>query len=155
MIKKLLTSILIILSFNMISCSKISYIINKKPSNDYYTQCLYKDINEYNFNISILDTNVYAEITVDKEDNRILNDMISSLTPESYLTEIPTNLPNKPLYNIYIKSDKNKFVIEVYGDNIISIYPWDGNYSKDYISLSNVPIAFKLEQFCKYAFEKD
>ncbi|MPQ44121.1 DUF4883 family protein, partial [Clostridium tarantellae] len=43
---------------------------------------------------------------------------------------------------------------DVYGDNLICIYPWDGIYTKDYISLKNIPNAFKLEQFCKYIFEK-
>ncbi|MPQ45278.1 DUF4883 family protein, partial [Clostridium tarantellae] len=100
MIKKLLTFILIFFSINFISCFKISQLNNKKPSNTYYTNLLFNTIDNSDFSISILDTNVYSEKIVDKEDNKLILDMISNLKKEYFFNE-PLALPTKPLYKLY------------------------------------------------------
>lgn len=154
--KKKLMLFTTILTFTLFvfGCSPLEYIKYEKPKINYYTTKLSDLVNNKDYEIQILDTNVYRTIDVDKEDVRIIPDLINNLKSDNFLTEEPEGLPVKSMYKLFIMSKDNKMVLDVYGDDIISIYPWDGDFEKDYLSLKGVPNAFKAEQFCKYVFEK-
>lgn len=105
------------------------------------------------FRSRILNMTLYKEIAVDEEDNKVFLDMLSTLK-DDYFVARPSDLPQSPLYRIYITSGDDRYVLDVYGDDLITIYPWDGVLEKDFISLKNIPNSFKMEPFCKYVFEK-
>ncbi len=62
-------------------------------------------------------------------------------------------LSDNPLYRIYIDISTDKFVIDIYGDDVISIYPWDGNYEKEIYSIKDLALSLKAESIAKYLFE--
>ena len=152
--KIILISLILTFILSMFSCNSLEYIKYEKPSINYYTSNLSDLVSDCDYEIQILDTNVYRTMEVDKEDVRILPDLINSLKPDNFLSQQPEGLPNKSIYKLFITSGNNKMVLDVYGDDIIAIYPWDGDFEKDYLSLKGVPNSFKMEQFCKYVFEK-
>ncbi|WP_415336528.1 DUF4883 family protein, partial [Clostridium perfringens] len=98
------------------------------------------------------DMNIYSEVIVDNEDVRIIDDLLKSLKDSNFINEEP--LPNKPLYKIFIDLNSEKYVIDIYGDDLITLYPWDSDVRKDYLSLKDIPNSFKLEPFCQYVFNK-
>ena len=92
------------------------------------------------------------EVIVDNEDVRIIDDLLKSLKDSNFINE--EALPNKPLYKIFIDLNSEKYVIDIYGDDLITLYPWDSDVRKDYLSLKDIPNSFKLEPFCQYVFNK-
>ncbi|QAA34031.1 DUF4883 family protein [Clostridium manihotivorum] len=153
--KKLLSLILVlIISSTFIGCSNAQYInLKKKPSNHYYTEEMYKLISTEKFSISAFDTDVYKELHPKEEDDKILLDFVKSLKSTNFINK-PDNLPDKPKFKMFIKTSKDKYVINIYDDNIISIFPWDGVFEEDFINMDKVPLAYRLDSFCKYVFNK-
>lgn len=154
MIKKFTTIFIIILCFSLAltSCSKADIFTKEKPSLNYHTKNLSEIASKDNVKIRILDMNIYSEVIVDNEDARIVEDLLKSLKDSNFIQEEP--LPTKPLYKFFIDVASTKYVIDIYGDDIMTLYPWDSDISKDYISLKDTPNAFKLEPFCQYVFNK-
>lgn len=152
--KIMLVAVILTLVLGIFGCSPLEYIKYDKPSINYYTTKLYDMASNDDFQIQILDTNVYRTIEVNKEDVRIINDLIINLKSDNFLTEEPEGLPAKSMYKLFITSGNSKMVLDVYGDDIVTVYPWDGDFDKDCLSLKGVPNSFKMEQFCKYVFEK-
>ncbi|EGT3616627.1 hypothetical protein FHH43_10340 [Clostridium perfringens] len=152
--KKFTTIFILILCFSLalISCSKANIFPKEKPSLNYHTKNLSEIVSKDNVKIRILDMNIYSEVIVDSEDSRILEDLLKSLKDSNFIQEEP--LPNKPLYKFFIDLNSTKYVIDIYGDDLLTLYPWDSDVSKDYISLKDTPNAFKLEPFCQYVFNK-
>ena len=108
------------------------HILNKeKPNSNYYTYKLSNLISNGSYEIHVLDRNIYRNISVSEEDISILNDLLKNIKETNFLSEKPIDLPSKSIYTLFITTDKEKMVLDVYGDDLISIYPWDGTYDKD------------------------
>ena len=144
--KKITKIFLITLCFSLllISCSKINIPSKEKPSLNYHTKNLSELVSKNNIKIRLLDMNIYSEVIVDNEDVRIIDDLLKSLKDSNF----------KPLYKIFIDLNSEKYVIDIYGDDLITLYPWDSDVRKDYLSLKDIPNSFKLEPFCQYVFNK-
>lgn len=93
--------------------------------------------------------NFYKEKDFDHEDLSIFSDFFNSLKNDSFI-EKPADLPEKPLYKIFVSFSENKYIINLYNENFISIYPFDGDYKMDYINTSKMYKAYNLYGLCKY-----
>lgn len=153
--KKYLSILIIVfVSILLFGCSDPKYIsYEKKPHKAYYTEALYSIVKSDEFDYSILDTNLYKDATVSKEDSSIFKNTIKSLSPSNFIDK-PQNLADKPIYKLFIKNSSKKFVINVYENNIVSVFPWDGNFPEDFIDLTSIPEAYKLKQFCEYIYQR-
>ncbi|WP_275935971.1 DUF4883 family protein [Clostridium haemolyticum] len=69
------------------------------------------------------------------------------MTPSSYFNE-------KPKYKIFFSfpQSKERYVLNVYNSEYLSVHPWDGNFPMDYISTKNIPYRFSIYNLCKNAF---
>lgn len=122
----------------------------KKPVLFYYTNALSKSINNQKlFNCTIMDTNLYNEKKLDEEDLKIISSFLSKLNKNSFIST-KTELPPKPIYKMFITFDDSKFVINVYSEKYISLYPWDGEFPPDIIDMSNINISNNLYHLCRY-----
>ncbi|SHI89728.1 DOmain of unknown function [Clostridium cavendishii DSM 21758] len=154
--KKRMLLIFIVLNFSiaLYGCSDPKYInLENKPHKGYYTELLYKAVKDNNYDFTMLDTNLYKNVIVKDEDKYILKSTIKSLTTNNFIDK-PTDLKEKPMYKLFINQNSKKYVINIYSNNIISVFPWDGNFPEDFVDLKTVPDAYKLEQFCKYVYDK-
>lgn len=142
----------LIMCLGLISCNKNILFEKEKTSLNYHTEKLKEDLAKSNPKIRILDMNSYSETIIKEEDVRIIKDLTENLKDENFLKE--EEIPKKPLYKFFIDVNSNRYVIDTYGDDFITLYPWDSTISKDFITLKDVPNAFKLEAFCQYAFDK-
>ena len=129
-----------------------AYLIVDETAVIQNTKLFRESLKENTPKIRILDMNIYSEVIVDKEDIRILSDLLSSLKDDNFIEK--EDLPKKPLFKLFVDINEEIYVLDVFGDDFITIYPWDSDFDKDYISLNEVPNAFKLEPFCQYVFEK-
>ncbi|MBK5242568.1 DUF4883 family protein [Clostridium sp.] len=141
------------LSLNLFGCNcKISKNMfdKNKPNNYYYTSLLMSDLStEKPTEIYALYMNFYKEKDFDHEDLSIFSDFFNSLKNDSFI-EKPADLPEKPLYKIFVSFSENKYIINLYNENFISIYPFDGDYKMDYINTSKMYKAYNLYGLCKY-----
>ena len=151
--KYILLLLCVFLSLSLFGCN---YKINKnifsksKPNNFYYTNLLMSDLSlEDPTEIFALYMNFYKEKDFAKEDLSTFNDFFNSLDKDSFI-EKPADLPEKPLYKIFITFNENKYIINLYNENFISIYPFDGDYKMDYIDTSKMYKAYNLYGLCKY-----
>ncbi|WP_243176972.1 DUF4883 family protein [Clostridium estertheticum] len=131
-----------------------SIFTKNKPSNYYYTKLLMNDLSaETPKELYALYMNFYKKKDFSKEDSTIFVNFFNSLTNASFIDK-PTNLPAKPLYKIFLTFSKDKYVLNIYSERYISIYPWDGNYKMDYIDTSKMFKAYNLYGLCKYLIPK-
>lgn len=125
-------------------------ILKDKPFNYYYTNLLCKDLNlESNYKVVIFETNLFKEKQISKDDSVSIKGFLKDLKSNDFIKK-PASLPAKPAYKIFITFGSDKFVINVYTDRYVSIYPWDGVYSMDYIDMSNTQTANNLYYLCNY-----
>ena len=152
-IKKIFSfSILVLLSFILISCNYS--ISRKKPTNLYYTNLLAKNLTLKNIsNAVVVETNFYKEKNIPLEDLETIKAFATNLTKANFIDK-PKDLPKKAVYKILLTFNKDKYVINIYSDKYISIFPWDGNYPMDYIDMENIQLSRNLYNLCKYIIEK-
>ena len=124
--------------------------LSKKPCNNHYTNILYKKLNENNnYTLHVFDTNVYKDIEVTSDEKLIISNFITSLNSDNYNNS--TNNTLEETYRIQvIFSDGSRFLIKIFDENYVTLSPWDGVYSEDYINISNVPLAYNLYDFCNH-----
>lgn len=151
--KKFIIFFIILQILFLIGCdmNPIKLSINSgKPFNFYYTNLLSKNIKLGNtMKCVIFDTNLYKEKELPAEENQTIKNFLNELTRDNFI-EKPSDLPQKPIYKIFFKFDNDKYVINVYNNKYISVYPWDGSYSMDYIDMSSVHTANNIYYLCKY-----
>jgi len=126
-------------------------IFNKsKPTNYYYTKLLMKDLSlKPPTELYALYMNFYKKKDFSKDDLTTFSQFFNSLTNASFIAK-PAGLPAKPLYKIFLTFSENKYVINIYDEKFISIYPWDGDFDMDYIDISKMFKAYNLYGLCKY-----
>lgn len=121
-----------------------------KPNSYYYTNLLAKDLSlEKGYKILEIDMNFYNEEAIDKGNIDTIKGFIHLLKDKNFVKK-PKDLPSKPLYKMIFTFAKDKFVINVYNQNYISIFPWTGDYDMDYISMTSLPISYNLFNLSKY-----
>lgn len=148
--------LLICLLFN--GC-KINYSeypkISEKSNINYYTLLLASELNDNdNYNVSLLETNLYKEVSIDKDAKDTIINFLSSLEANNFI-KLKEELKTSPEYKFFIKANSNKYIINVYNENLISIHPWDGTYNEDFITMNNIPKAYNLYGLCKYILNKN
>ncbi|MBC8062514.1 MAG: DUF4883 family protein [Clostridiaceae bacterium] len=140
--------ILLVLLFS--SCTNP---INKQKANKYYyTNEVSKHLTlDKNISGSIIDTNFYKEIELSKDSITTIKDFIDNLKKDNFI-DLPKTLPAKPKYKFYLNFNKEKYVINIYTEKYISIYPWDGDYVMDYIDMTGVYLNYNLYGLCINTF---
>lgn len=154
----ILILLLFALIFSLSGCSFTigNYKVNnlsvskKKPNNFYYTNLLAKNLTlSSSSKAIILDTNFYKEKDLRKDDVDTIKKFTKELNKQNFVDK-PSDLPAKPLYKLYFTFDKEKYVINVYNERYISVYPWDGTYSMDYIDMNGISPSNNVTSLCKY-----
>ena len=145
--------LLILISFNFTGCNlnTAQYIRPKaKPSENYYTNEIKNKINENSeYTLRIFDMDYYKYYEVSKEEHSILPEFIDSLSSENYSKALESDLT--PKYKLIIQFSDSKYIINLYENNLISIYPWDGVYKEDIITMNGISDYYNLYKFCEYA----
>ena len=127
--------------------------IKSKPNDYYYSSLIYKNLkNDEPFTLKVFDTDFYKYYTVDEEDKDILLSFFESLNNDNYLAELETSETAK--YELCIEFSKEKYVINIYDNSSVTLYPWDGNFSEDKITMEGVSTYNNLYSFCSYVINK-
>lgn len=133
-----------------------SYTVNnltvtkKKDNNFYYTNNLAKHLTlDSSTKIKLLDTNFYKEKELSEEDIVIVKNFTKALKKPNFI-EKPKELPEKPAYKLFFTFSKEKYVVNIYNEKYISVYPWDGTYSMDYIDMEGIQPLYNIYGLCKY-----
>lgn len=150
--KYLITFILIFLFPLLYGCSfnSAQYIKpGTKPNINYYTNEIKDKINNNeSYTIKIFDLNIYKYYDVNEGEHSILSEFIDSLNEKNYDATLEEGL--SPEYKLIIEFSNSKYVINAYNNNLISIFPWDGVYNEDTISMDGVSDYYNLYKFCEY-----
>lgn len=150
--KYFITFILILLIVLLPGCNinTAQYIRpNAKPNINYYTNEIHERLNNKEpYNIKIFDLDIYKYYNVSQEEHSILPEFIDSLNEKNYDAEVEKELT--PQYKLIIEFSDAKYIINAYNDKLISLYPWDGIYEEDVISMEEVSDYYNLYKFCEY-----
>lgn len=150
--KKSCISLLIIIGilFVFTSCSSITILNKKKKNNFYYTNIVAKNITlEKSYRCNVVDTNFYKEKELTTQDSLVVTNFIKSLNTKYFISK-PKDLPDKPVYKMFLTFKKEKFVVNVYNKKYLSVHPWDGYYEMDFIDMSSIPSSYNLFNLCAY-----
>ncbi len=149
--KKLI--IFMILSLFLIGCdiNNPKYInLKKKESINYYSNEIYfKILNNEDYTLTMFDTDVSKNTLIDKEEQVIIENFLSSLTSSNYLKN-SDDISNKEAFHLIIEFDDSKYIFNVYDENLVTVYPWDGVFPEDIITSENVPLRYNLYDFCNH-----
>lgn len=149
--KKLI--IFIIFSLFLIGCdiNNPKYInLKKKESIDYYSNEIYfKILNNEDYTLTMFDTDISKNTLIDKEEQVIIENFLSSLTSSNYLKN-SDDISNKEAFHLIIEFDDSKYIFNVYDENLVTVYPWDGVFPEDIITSENVPLRYNLYDFCNH-----
>lgn len=153
--KKFLYSLLfvLIISTFFFGCGEnIIYYNNKKPNNFYYTNLLSKDIKlENSIKCKAIDMNYYKEIEFDKENLNKIVAFLNKLSEDNFI-ESPSDLPQKPKFKLFFIFGNGEYVINVYNNKYISIYPWDGSFKMDFIDMTSIPASLNIFEICNFIY---
>lgn len=151
----LITLIACIIILLFTGCSNIidnKILYPSKPNDFYYTNLLWQDLSDKsNYKTTILDTNYYREIEFNKEYVEQFKLFLKRLNKSNFIKK-PDKELNKPLYKIFFDFGNEKYIVNVYNENLISIYPWDGNYEMDFINMTDTPNSLNIYSLCKYLY---
>ena len=147
---KVVILIILITLFSGCSLNTAEYIhIKKKPSLDYYCNEIYNKLLEnQDYSLEIFDTNVYKTISLDDNEKIIIKDFFSSLSNNSYKKY--KDIKKLEPYEIRIIFKDSKYIIKIFDNETISVFPWDGVYEEDIVNMSSVPIRYNLYDYCNY-----
>lgn len=148
------TSFIIAILFMGCNYNLGNIILNKnKPNNFYYTNLLAKNLTlESSYKCITLDTNLYKEKELKNDNKIIIKNMLKILNKNNFISK-PKDLSDKPAYKMFFTFNKDKMVVNIYNEKFISIYPWDGTYTMDYIDMSGLPASLNLYNLCKFVFQ--
>lgn len=132
--------------------------LKSKPNLYYYSNEIYEKIkNNESYSLKVFDVNFYEYHDVPKEDEDIIPSFLESLNIDNYVSELSLE-DEKVKYKLIIQFDNDnndKYVINVYDKNSITLFPWDGNLQEDMITMDNVPTRNNIYSFCIYIINKD
>lgn len=131
-------------------------IKKNKPTKYYFTENLANDFPKYkNHSINALYLNSYKGIKLEEGEVLILRNFLKNLNKDDFIDK-PENIADKPVYKFYCSFDnKCKYVINVYNEKYLCIYPWDGDFKEDYVDMKNTYTTYNLMELCKYIFNKE
>ena len=128
-----------------------TYTINTENKAEAEILYSFKSLDENTLSIKVLETKFNAKKTIENDDLVILKNMLKGID-SSVRIENP-NISTQSLFKIYINDDEKKYVIDLYGDDILSLYPWDGTTEKEFISVKKLPNSLNPESICNYIFK--
>ena len=124
----------------------------KKPTLSYYTDSLKASLETEPCKAKEIQLNLTKEKTLSEDDLTTVRSFFKSLKKSDYIYK-PDDLPSKPSYKLFFTFDKSKYVIDVYNEKYITIYPWDGDLPMDYIEMTNIPVSQNIYELCKYEIQ--
>lgn len=151
--KKLISLfIIIVMSISLLGCK--STFTTEKPGKDYYTKKLISDLSTYeNCHSNAVYMNFYKGKRLEVDELLTARKFLKYLQPENFIAK-PEDLPDMPMYKMYFTFENSKYVLNIYNQKYISIYPWDGEYKMDFIDISNCYTSYNLFSLCEYIFDK-
>lgn len=121
-----------------------------KPSKSYYTYEMLSYFKKENpLEVNVLYVNFYRGKRLDEGEILTLRKFFKYLKKDNFI-EKPKDLPKAPEYKIFVKFKNNKYVLDIYNNNYISLYPWDGNHEKDYITMKDTYTSYNIFNLCEY-----
>lgn len=110
----------------------------------------FDNINNSTIDIKMVESKFNAKKTIKSEDLNIVIEMLTSLDKCERINPIDDI---DSLFKIYLTINEEKFILEVYGDDILEIYPWDGYRATEFISAKKLPNSLNPESICNYIFK--
>lgn len=123
--------------------------LKTKPNTHFYTGEIYNKISKgESYTLKVFDMDVYKYFDVNIEIHSIVIEFIDSLKESSFNIEIDDKLT--PRYKLIIEFNDGKYIINAYNDKELSVYPWDGTFPEDTISMEGVSDYYNVYKFCEY-----
>lgn len=154
--KKLLyCCVLVLLIGTLCGCTNTKFIsFEKKPSNSYYSDELYKLISSNDYSLKILNMNMYKQKEISDDEKTVLMNFFKHMDKEKNIINNQNSITDKIQYKMFIESNHVKYVINIYNENYVAIHPWDGEFIEDIIYSEGIPKNYNLYGFCKYVFKE-
>lgn len=150
--------ILLIFAFILYGCSTNDpkYInFSKKKTLNYYTNEVFSNIlNGENYTLNMVDTNLSKSTLISDDEIFIIKNFIDSLSDSNFKKNSKANADNEPFQLVITFDNNSKYVFKVYSSDLVTVFPWDGNFSEDVITSENVPIHYNLYDFCTHIKNK-
>ena len=128
--------------------------LKEKPNIYYYSNEVYKNLkNDKKFTLKVFDVNYYQEYIVSPDDYDILLSFFESLNANNYNPDIDSK--DKSInYKLIVEFEDSKYIFNAYDNNVVTLFPWDGNFPEDIITMDGVSEHNNIYSFCIYVINK-
>lgn len=100
--------------------------------------------------VDLLEVKFNRNFLINDYQSKMLNNSIDYLCIDN-LKELDENFNETPTYKLFITFESNeKFVIEIYKDGLVSVFPWDGKGNKEFFTSDNIPEGYKFFNYCEF-----
>lgn len=144
--------LVILIFFTLINFHTGNFKFSQKNEElNYYTNKLIENINsQSDYECLIIDTNFYREEYLQKEHLATVKNFLTNISKKSFkLYDEKKDLKNPP-YKMFLTFKDEKFVINIYNSDYVSIHSWDGYHKMDYIKTSSIPYSYNLYNLCNF-----
>lgn len=139
---------------NMLDDPKYIHFSTKSGPSFYTNEVYSKILSNEDFTMVLFINNLYKDIPIDSSENEVIKNFIFSVPEDNFKDEdIPSE--TEP-YELRLEfDDGSKYIINVYDEKTVALFPWDGNFKEDVISMEKVPIHYNLYDFCTHIEKED
>ena len=141
---------IIIFIFSAIAISCIIPAKNKS-CNYYYTSKLLKKVNEKkDFEIKALYMTYYKTKVLNPEEEGIVIKYLKSAGEGDFKES--REIKGKPVYRLYISFKDETYIIDIFNNEDICIFPYDGDFQQDVLKMNSKYKCYNLYYLCKNVF---
>lgn len=150
---KLTITILLFLILSSCYADNLIKNLSDNSSPNYYLNKLSKDISSAKITKAlVLETNLQRETVMDNTHIDFLYKFLEGINQQD-TADNKVELPAAPKYRIYLLSNDHQYIINIYNEKYIAIFPWDGTKEMDIIDMTNTKSLYNLYNVCKYINE--
>ncbi|SHJ69511.1 DOmain of unknown function [Hathewaya proteolytica DSM 3090] len=150
--KKFLIALIMLCFIFTCGCEKAILLNSKKekPSPKYYSEKLINSFSSGSCKVRILSTDFYRSVAIDEVYYLTIRKFFKYVPKENFGVK-PDFSKISPKYKMFIDfNDNQRYVINIYNESLITVFPWDGIYDVDCISMQNTYTSYNLFYLCDY-----
>lgn len=122
-----------------------------KKSNYYYTSKLSEKINEdKDFQIKALNMSYYKTKVLSSEEKGIVLNYLKTVSKTDFKDS--KEFKEKPIYRLYINFKDETYIIDIFNNEDLGIFPYDGKFHQDVIKMNSKYKCYNLFYLCKNIF---
>lgn len=134
----------------ILSTNSCIFPLKKEKKSNYTLEIVKKLQNGEEYEVKILSRNYFKIADLNAEEKNIFTKFLYSLKEEDFSNSNISSRPN--IYRIFIYFKEETYIIDIIDKDTIIVFPYDGIYKEDIISMKNTYKNYNIYYLCNNIF---